>query len=84
MRHTKIQIPTFDNNNIFVNSLYLGVKYENATDDDKEGNILFPYPGSIAVALSNYANFHEDCINASVTMFMQWSPYIILIEVIWK
>ena len=62
--------------------LYLGVQYENATAGDKDDNILFPYPSSIAVALTNYANFHEDCVNASVTIFMQWAPYVILIEVI--
>ncbi|XP_023323607.1 uncharacterized protein LOC111697737 isoform X2 [Eurytemora carolleeae] len=59
----------------------LGVQYENATAGDKDDNILFPYPSSIAVALTNYANFHEDCVNASVTIFMQWAPYVILIEV---
>ena len=40
-----------------------------------------PYPTSVSTAFTNYANFHENCVNSSVTLYMQWAPYIIIIEV---
>ena len=58
--------------------LCVGVKYENETAED---GLMPPYPTSVSTAFTNYANFHENCVNSSVTLYMQWAPYIIIIEV---
>ena len=56
----------------------VGVKYENASAED---GFMSPYATSVSTAFTNYANFHENCVNSSVTLYMQWAPYIIIIEV---
>ncbi|XP_023334449.1 uncharacterized protein LOC111705966 isoform X2 [Eurytemora carolleeae] len=55
----------------------VGVKYENASAED---GFMSPYATSVSTAFTNYANFHENCVNSSVTLYMQWAPYIIIIE----
>ena len=44
-------------------------------------NELFPFPSSATVSMINYANFNQNCVDACLTKFLQYCPFIILIEV---
>ena len=59
----------------------LGIDYVNTTYSERLDNALFPYPSSLVVPLVNYANFNEKCVDVCLTLFLQYSPYILLIQV---
>ena len=50
-----------------------GFKYLNTT-----GNDFGDFPGGITIGLQNYASNNADCINASMTEFLQHVPFILL------
>ena len=61
--------------------LFLGIEHPNGSYAAKLENAMWPYGSSSVVPYTNYANFHQDCINACLTRFLQYSPFILLIEV---
>jgi hypothetical protein len=42
---------------------------------------LGPYPSGGTITMVNYANFNKKCVDSSLTMFMQYSPFLLLMEV---
>ncbi|XP_023343416.1 uncharacterized protein LOC111712896 [Eurytemora carolleeae] len=60
--------------------LLIGIDHPNGSYEAKLENAMWPYGSSSVVPYTNYANFHQDCINACLTRFLQYSPFILLIE----
>lgn len=44
---------------------------------------LSPYPSGTANALVAYANFHQGCSDSALTIFMQYLPFILLMQAVW-
>jgi hypothetical protein len=42
---------------------------------------LGPYPSGGTITMVNYANFNKKCVDSALTMFMQYSPFLLLMEV---
>ena len=55
----------------------LGVKSANDTDKD-----LGPYPNGATLTMVNYANFNQKCADATLTSFMQYMGFILLVQAI--
>ena len=41
---------------------------------------LGPYPSGATISMVGYANFHQDCIDAALTPFMQYLPFLMLLQ----
>eukprot|EP00092_Neocalanus_flemingeri_P032028 GFUD01034810.1.p1 GENE.GFUD01034810.1~~GFUD01034810.1.p1 ORF type:complete len:905 (+),score=215.05 GFUD01034810.1:108-2822(+) len=54
-----------------------GVKSTNDTDKD-----LGPYPSGATLSMVNYANFNQECVDSAMTPFMQYLPFILLLEAV--
>ena len=65
--------------NGFAYSLLLipGVKSSNDTEKD-----LGPYPGGATPSMVNYANFNQVCVDTAMTPFMQYLPFILLLQAV--
>ena len=48
-------------------------------DSEKD---LGPYPAGAQVGMVNYANFHQDCIDSALTPFMQYLPFLMLLQAV--
>ena len=57
--------------------LYLGVSSNNASSKD-----LGPYPAGATLSLVNFANFNQDCIDVALTLYMQYLPFVLLIQAV--
>ena len=53
------------------------MKSSNDTDKD-----LGPYPGGATISMVNYANFNQDCVDTAMTPFMQYLPFILLLQAV--
>jgi len=54
-----------------------GVKSSNDTDKD-----LGPYPAGATISMVNYANFNQKCVDIAMTPFMQYLPFILLLQAV--
>ena len=52
-----------------------GVSSTNESSKD-----LGPYPSGATISMVGYANFHQDCIDAALTPFMQYLPFLMLLQ----
>ena len=57
--------------------MYLGVSSNNASSKD-----LGPYPAGATLSLVNFANFNQDCIDVALTLYMQYLPFVLLIQAV--
>ena len=58
-------------------SVVLGVSSNNASSKD-----LGPYPAGATLSLVNFANFNQDCIDVALTLYMQYLPFVLLIQAV--
>jgi len=55
-----------------------GVSTYNATTSKDLG----PYPSGATLSLVNFANFNQDCIDEALTVYMQYLPFVLLIQAV--
>ena len=55
-----------------------GLREQNGTRLDNLG----PYPSGGTISIVNYANFNQECVNAAMTGFMQYIPFILLLQAV--
>ena len=41
---------------------------------------LGPYPSGATLSIVNYANFNQRCVDAAMTAFMQYLPFILFLQ----
>ena len=56
-----------------------GLREENGTSSFDN---LGPYPAGGTVSLVNYANFNQECVNTAMTGFMQYIPFVLLLQAV--
>ena len=55
-----------------------GLREENGTSYENLG----PYPSGGTISIVNYANFNQECVNTAMTGFMQYIPFILLLQAV--
>jgi hypothetical protein len=43
---------------------------------------VFPYPSTDTYSMVDYAHFNKDCVEQTLTLFLQFVPFILLLQVI--